>query len=723
MAPKKQKQTTSGDTNAPRAPDEGSMGRASNKRSKAAAAGGTNPRPYAAAAAEPGDRDTSASHQQQQQHDQQQQQQQRDLQRSLDVLLIVLERQRQAARLERVAKRLSRPVLTSDDEWALNGSGDDDGEQGAVTGGGWHSKQVIDYVDQSSLGVFRSRGGNDAAAVAAAADDASADRAFAGTCAIAARACKAWRAVVFRASDRLTVYIDGDAGKHVPSTSGTWQCEPASVLRACARGGGGGGLRALWLRGSQIDPAETPNAVRDLACALAVTEPTRRHPGPRAGQDDGLADVLRGLRVLKVDSAADVVSPLLTLPLCSPLPAPPLLSSVVDLTLDDYKSLYDSRERPFFFSRQHLPSLRALTVRPHKDSDCPLEIARGGGASGNDPAFLPPALTRLRVARQKFKYPSVWTPGEPLQASTGSLVALAPTLRSLWVDPVSGTPGSLEGVSGADAKRPRATSDMPDVLRDFARKSHNAPPPADLAPMRRLVPCLTSLTSVSSLRLSSDADWWPPEIILADDGSESHLRTHLQIKRMMEFHSAARAVLEPLASALRRLELKDGEALLASGMPVYLPPELSLLTGLTCLEIKAAAIAGRSATIAALTGLRRLSLEARNATVPGRAPPLDGGELASLPLLEHLCLSEPPSSIAPILTTGVPRLSSLVLWGDPPRRPYAGQPAKPALSVLRAALDRLERGTSVFFVAGVEDDKPPRRISRAELERAIVARE
>jgi len=428
--------------------------------------------------------------------------------------------------------------------------------------------------------------------------------------------------------------------------------------------------------------------------------------------------------VLKVDSAADVVSPLLTLPLCSPLPAPPLLSSVVDLTLDDYKSLYDSRERPFFFSRQHLPSLRALTVRLHEDSDCPLEIARGGGASGNDPAFSPPALTRLRVARQTSKHPSVWTPGEPLQASKGSLVALAPTLRSLWVERFRGTAGSVEGKTGADAKRPRATSDMVEALRDFARKSSNAPPPADLSPMRRLVPCLTSLTSVSSLRLNSDVDWWPPEIILADDGSESHLGPRLVRERTEEFCLAARAVLEPLAPALRRLELKGGEHLLAQGFPVFLPPALSLLTGLTCLEIKAAAIAGRSATIAALTGLRRLSLEARNATVPGRAPPLDGGELASLPLLEHLCLSEPPSSIAPILMSGVPRLSTLVLWGDPSPQdnPVLSKRAEIPLSVLQAALDRQERGTGVFFLAGVDEDRPPRRLSQAELEDAIDER-
>lgn len=108
----------------------------------------------------------------------------------------------------------------------------------------------------------------------------------------------------------------------MPLTPGAWQSLPASVLRACSRGGV---VRALWVRGRSINEAETPNAVRDLACALGVTKPTRRHPGP---EPDGCpADVLRALRVLKVDSAGDVSSALLTLPLCASLPVPPLLSS------------------------------------------------------------------------------------------------------------------------------------------------------------------------------------------------------------------------------------------------------------------------------------------------------------------------------------------------------------------------------------------------------------
>lgn len=336
---------------------------------------------------------------------------------------------------------------------------------------------------------------------------------------------------------------------------------------------------------------------------------------------------------------------------------------------------------------------------------------------------MPPAITRLCVARQEFRHPSKWTLGEPLQASKESLVALAPTLRSLWVDRADSTPGSVVGKTGADARRPRACHEMGEIFREHAAETNNGPPPSDLAPMRRLVPCLPPLTSLSALRLNSDADWSPAPVFFATDGSDLHLREQLIGARLRELRTAARALLLPLAPAPRRLELKDGEALLAHGLSVFLPPALSVLSGLTCLEIKAKAIVGSTAPIAALTNLRRLSLEARDAAQPRRRPPLSGGELASLRLLEHLCLSEPPSSISTILQSGLTRLSTLVMWASPPILPSPEKPGQPPLSVLRAALARQRRGTVVFFVAGVDDHEPPRRVRADEVAALIVERE
>jgi hypothetical protein len=253
--------------------------------------------------------------------------------RSAEILFLVLERQRHAAREARMANRreLLRTIEAGEGAAAPawhalggcdGGAADDDGEEGAVAGAGWwrpapHTSRrpKVPMID--------------------------ADRSFLETCAASARACKAWRDVVCRAADKATLSWAGEythetsinygnttqwkrAGSGSSRSRRAGRADPLSALRAFE----GGVLRALCLRGEPDDPRR----LRAFVGALGVADPAAGDVAMNRG-DERVASVLRGLKALRLESAGALADALAPIGLHSPLPSPPLLSALVTLDL------------------------------------------------------------------------------------------------------------------------------------------------------------------------------------------------------------------------------------------------------------------------------------------------------------------------------------------------------------------------------------------------------
>jgi hypothetical protein len=272
-------------------------------------------------------------------------------------------------------------------------------------------------------------------------------------------------------------------------------------------------------------------------------------------------------------------------------------------------------------------------------SDCPFDFANGstpsGEEGGDNEAFLPPLLTRLRVdtlgSGIESGVPSgeLWVRGEALLVSARSLVALSPSLLSLSAARARLSDGESESGGGDDGGDPRAP-------RPASDGSH-------VNPMGRLIPALSSLSRLTCLELDGDFDW-----CVGARGEHAWLLL-------------ARSVLSPLNS-LRRLVLCDA-ANSGTSHSTDLPP--ALLTGLTCLEVHAWLLHS-AGPIRRLTQLARLTVdncakdeEEEDDDLPH--PPVLDRDLAALTRLAYLHLSHSAPCHAPVIRTGLPRLSTLVM--------------------------------------------------------------
>ena len=331
-------------------------------------------------------------------------------QRALAILDIVLERQRQAAREARQASRRellraaeSSPAPRGLIEFASGGAANEDGEDGAVTGGGWRREPLVDANHlQYGGGVFApppgegegedaqeedddddndnedegegegegeddedveaygmdwgdvggsGSGCTDLAVVPPPAQALSEDVDYFATAGAAAGASKAWRALALRAVDRLSIVLPQGRprlGAHGQADAAGLPRDPLALLRALE--GGRGVLRALRVTGAPPkNNAQAAAAARLLGLARPSFEGTT---SKRA--DAALAGVLRGLRVLHVEDMLGCLDAAATRKRkakkaqaqaqAQPPPqvqaqAPPL-ASLVFLQLDRFPSIY-----------------------------------------------------------------------------------------------------------------------------------------------------------------------------------------------------------------------------------------------------------------------------------------------------------------------------------------------------------------------------------------------
>jgi hypothetical protein len=686
-------------------------------------------------------------------------------QRSAAALLVALERQRQAyldaagdLERERRAFAADSAEAPAAAEWLL----DDDG--GGENGGNVRAREL------------------------------ELERAFVETSAAAAGACRAWRDASRRAAHKAV--LDLSAAATPPSSS------PLSAVRAHS----GGALRVLIVRGRPASSGPLRELARALGISPAGAAAAA---APAAADERGVVTVARGLERLRVQGAGSLLRRLRLSPPTATTPSPPLLlSNLVVLELDRFRSTWaslspqaagaSSGPRPLF-SRATLPLLKQLKVTLTPDSDCPLQIAHGG-PHGTDagPAYQPlPLLEALRVTRPDEATPAPpsgdphvsarWPPGEPLLVSLRSLDALGPTLKavfvgSTWAVPMSGSScavltsgrGGQGGGGGYGAGAISSSSSWsgdggqrrslspgeeeevddggpqvahPDWCELASRdiRSHNALPPAEIAPMARLERGVAALTRLTALALSSEYDWSPPSPLPLGDGAQAEAvvggMSPMRV-RWDAWQAAARRVLSPL-SHLRRLEITldaaDGHE--PPSDPVVLPHALSTLSSLTCLEIRAAQLmaAGR---LQRCLQLRRLVVEERE-NPPGLEGRLScaihGVHLITLQQLEYLRLSSASPCLALVIKHRLPRLASLTLRrglsavpiprgddeGDEDDEedgvPQYG-PATP-IGVWRAALARQRRDGLAVCASRDMDDRAPARLSAQQVEELVEARE
>jgi hypothetical protein len=513
-------------------------------------------------------------------------------------------------------------------------------------------------------------------------------RDFFTTCVAASRTCRDWRLAASGAADVAAVYLVEEhesAGKRSRQLQRQKQQrqqqqrqqqqqqrgpprDPLSALAPfVAPVGRRSALRALWLRGALPEPRR----LRSLARALGVVEAgtCRLHPG-----DAALADLLRGLRVLRISYPWPIAYALSGVKLCRPPPHPPILSNLVALRLHAYESRWSApppsgraaaaRRPAGWFTRQHLPSLRNLDVSLLEASDCPLDLVGAAGAGGaggldddGDDALLPPPLTRLRVMAHAntapppspFKRkPGRWSFGEPLLVSLRSLRALAPSLRVLAVQeteagtrtafsaaaparggygepPPSSATTAAAGALAAAAAMPFASpgpaEHLDRQLRTWRSEQPPAagmrPPPDHLRPMQRLARGLGPCTRLAALRLDCPWDFWPENTYETPTGGggmeamvEQHLRFHA---RLREWQAASRAVLAPLAPSIVELRLSLHGSMHDVDLS-NLPDGLSVLTCLTRLEVSARRLVSVGRGLRQMHHLRSLSIRALSYT-------------------------------------------------------------------------------------------------------------
>ena len=316
-----------------------------------------------------------------------------------------------------------------------------------------------------------------------------------------------------------------------------------------------------------------------------------------------------------------------------------------------------------------------------------------------------------------------WARGEPLLASLRSLDALAPTLEDLWVDctwccplgqlfeepeppPHSrGAGASAATAAGQAARQARNAWRRPGPARDagawllrVAAGGDDGPAPEWAAPMSRLLPGLSRLSRLTSLRLSPGVDWWYaplPDDRDAEDALPAQYRRHrgrlrqLRAEWLPGWERSAARLLASLP-ALRALSLVSQPSLAGRGCGpgparVSLPPDLAGLSRLTSLEVRGCHLVSVGPGLARLAGLRRLVLEGE----PGRRAPLLAEDVGGLTALTHLRLSVALPELAPAVARGLPALRELVLrdYGEIQGEPLWQQPR----AVLRAARWRLRR--------------------------------
>jgi hypothetical protein len=438
--------------------------------------------------------------------------------------------------------------------------------------------------------------------------------------------------------------------------------------------------------------------LRDLALGLGVAG--LGVPDPE--RYDGVASVLRGLRVLKLDCASalvDALGPPASLRVPAPT-APLLFPALVEMKLERVQWRFEAPNgAPSFFSRAALPSLRVLRVHICDGSDAPFELA-----------CLPPGLTRLAVVAGSRTVPSEeslrWPVGEPLLISLRSLASLAPTLRSLQVD-CAWACGVDDNDEAVDARAPRPAQDvaeqhdkfattgcMPQRLVHFGRLSHRA---------SRHAPGL-QLSLLTSLRLDAGLDFGPVEVSrqIEPDGR----RDAWTAIRESEWRADARAFARSLAPTLRRLVLEGGTCSLnGRDRPVILPPSFTMLTALTCLEVHDV-YAVDPGPLRHMTQLRRLVVwYDSDFDDDDFHPPLCPHDLMPLRSLEYLCLLwHKYACLAPVIKDGLPSLKTLVM-------------RLPSRLLLEAAQARMRRDKGfVVREANLGDQAP---LSEADLDRRI----
>jgi hypothetical protein len=616
---------------------------------------------------------------------------QQRLDRTLFVLTLVLERQRQANReyRRRVRHGFLRLVETAGDprntEWADEGYDDDDGENGAVAGDGWLTKTR--RAPGEKRGVLPKAS------------------TFVRTLVSASHVCRSWRAAAFRAADRASI-------------------APAALpgLRAYD----GGVLRGLRVKG--VPPGEAGS--RDARAF------SREVSG--AARDPSLLRVASGLRLLDVDHAGEIMAALPALPRIGRAAAassPPLFSNLVTLRVERWLSRWDPARPPPLLSAANFPSLRVLDVMVHPDSDCPLYLGGGGGDGRGGGAFSPPFLTRLRVG-SKIKTPpsgQTWPPYEPLLVSLESLRALGPTLRSLSAGQPYGTGKVVEGAHDEDA--PGAV----DIFSSSIINRRNTEPPARLAPMSRLRPALTALSLLTSLELESETDFYPADVwglkITDPDGFDdlpaSTKAAAAKRARQSEWQNASDSVFRSMRATLRRLTVV---ARVDFGEPVALPNAISMLAALTCLRVRCTRL-DSVGPLSKLVGLRVLYLQVMRSYddyfYDMRAPTLNASDLRPLTAVEDLVLLNAPSSVAPVIARGLPALKRMMLCGDETKWNFSddmddeeggGLPrAEPPLPlrVLRAARQRMESTGLELWLSAAKPGEGPKQLTAAALDRLI----
>jgi len=301
---------------------------------------------------------------------------------------------------------------------------------------------------------------------------------------------------------------------------------------------------------------------------------------------------------------------------------PQILPHLATLEVDDWPSFWSRREPGRLLSHQNFPALRVLSLSLDCDSDSPLRLVHGGGPNGEDPAFLSPLLTRLRLESWRKSPPSLkntsWPRNAPLLIALPSLASLAPTLVSLsvgqpWAIPF---PPPTCSTSPGDRSTNDDNSDAPCVtsheeLYEWAGKSNNERPPPEIEPMARLLPNLGPLSRLTSLYLESETDFTPGPVFGVNDGFFSErvkpeeqpvLRQLVRLRRS-EWESGARRVLSPSSRTLARLEIN---ARIDMGQPVSLPACLSILTALTSLVVRCSRLDEVGVGLRTLTALRYL---------------------------------------------------------------------------------------------------------------------
>ena len=648
-----------------------------------------------------------------------------------DVLFLVLERQRHAAHEARLEE-----ASNTHDDYNRGGCNDADGEGGRTTGGGWRRRYFFDEdptnSDQADEGAdhdhdIRPHEQRWWPEMPYEAGD------FYMTCLSASRVCRSWRSLAHRAVDRATV----DVGRSHPGRPLT-----AALLPYAHEGVGGGALRALWLRDWETSRARLRSIARSLG-VVKVGKGCRLFPN-----DARLASVMRGLRVAKIENSAPFAEALSDVALCSPLPSPPLLQNLVTLELHNFLSLatkpLSSRSRapprPPFFSRGNLPALRSLRVTMWKYSESPLDVA-GGSTTSSDPYVRAPLLTKLVVMRADDKPPPVddiysrrhkiWPLGEPLLVSLRSLVALAPTLRSLRVERTWAAAVGTSAPRVPPQPHPAADTlehDLPPLyppteatelhseLQRCAKGdgTNQVPLPDHCAPMRCLARGLSALTNLEFLRIEgAAADFWPLVRPATEDPHLSWVSVMASPAaplrpRLKQWLAASHLVLPPLAGSLRHLDLRMDKA---AGL-VMLPNALGVLSSLTRLSVAAHRLVAVGSGLRELVQLRDLSIETLElydaadalAAVDGATsvryvhPPVYARDISPLTALRHLTLSHAAPCLAPLIARELPELVSLRLWSCGLYEYEYGFEFPPC-SVLEAALARMRSGDAFSAVA------------------------